>query len=121
MIGNRYWSTGINLKYTSYSNQWSATLKFFDSGFCQDESTEGKLYTRYYVDDPIQAIKTLIEDAGKLGIDFKHGKDGKIILMWGKAERTNKPKNWKCILEDIAKRSGTKSAYEGLEDLENVS
>lgn len=118
MIGNRYWSTGINLKYTPYSNQWCATLKFFDSGFCQDESTEGKLYTRYYIDDPVQAIKTLIEDAVKLGIEFNLS-DGKIILMWSKAERTNRPKDWKSILEDIAKKTGTKSAYQELEVIKN--
>lgn len=120
MIGKRYWSTGINLKYSSYSNQWCAILKFFDNGFCQDESTEGKLYTRYYVNNPVQAIKTLIEDASKLGIDFNCCDDEKIILMWNKAERTNKPKNWKNILEDIAEKSGTKSAYKELEELENV-
>ena len=112
MIGNRYWSTGIVLKYDGRGS-WSATAEFFDSGFCDDESTEGRLHTRYYV--PLEtAIDVVIADAAKLGIEFNKNTDGKSILMVrgdGEYEDCPLPENWKEVLEQQAVRIGWASAY----------
>lgn len=66
MIGTRYWSTGITVRYAyaGTSNRdghcvaeygWMASLNFLDDGFNSDDrdngqiSTEGTLRTRYFV------------------------------------------------------------------------
>ena len=85
MIGKRYWSTGISLRYSGdLTPAWSSALSFQDDGFALDDpatgqiSTEGELRTRY--DVPTGGIHqralrlvtdTLIHDAGALGIEFR--------------------------------------------------
>ena len=84
MVGDKFWSTGVILKWNQYSNQWAATIKFFDSGFCQDGSTEGEIHTRYYCDDINDAIRVVMEDAKKLGIVFNVPTDAvpRLYLCW---------------------------------------
>lgn len=69
MIGQRYWATGITIHEDS-GKRWSASLKFFDDGFCNQSSTEGELQLRYVVDDIFKGVDTLVEDARRLGIQF---------------------------------------------------
>ena len=73
MIG-RYWTTGIKVTWGGLPrNQWKASLKFFDGGFCQDASSEGTLTLRYYVDDIVAGIRTLKADAEQLDIKLLEG------------------------------------------------
>ncbi len=68
MIGERFVSTGITVRYGYAGSRWTATgtlerwgwqatCRFHDAGFCDDDpnagliSTEGKLHTRYFVGD----------------------------------------------------------------------
>ena len=70
MIGVRYWSTGITIKPDRWPNpeRWTASLSFLDDGFCQADSTEGKLCLRYFVDELEVGLDTLRQDAERLGI-----------------------------------------------------
>lgn len=102
MIGNGYWSTGISLKY-SEGHGWSAKCKFLDNGFCQDKSTEGKLYSRYF--GPLEVVIDNVKaDAEKLGIEFQEP------VIYGHADGESKkwplPPNWKTILKGQADRIG---------------
>lgn len=111
MIDNQYWSTGIILRYGyagSGKNGWVAYCDFLDGGFCQDESTQGKLTTRYYV--PLElAIDTLHEDATKLGIVFRAITDKAPMLYYendGDSKEYPPPDNWRAILREQAERIG---------------
>lgn len=113
MVGEKYWACGVVLKYSaSHWNAsdkcWAAALNFFDSGFCQDESTEGSLTTRYFVRIET-AIDTLIADAAKLGI-----KVDPFLYAYGDGEDGNwpMPQGWEQILIDQARRIGWTSRYE---------
>jgi hypothetical protein len=84
MIGRRYWSTGISLRYGGDRNPaWSGGLSFSDDGWGSDDpsagaiSTVGELSTRYFVatgGTHQRALRlvtdTLIHDAEALGIEF---------------------------------------------------
>jgi hypothetical protein len=69
MIGARYWSTGITIREDDRGT-FSASLEFLDNGFCQDDSSEGTLRLRYWVPDALLAVRTLKQDAERLGIDW---------------------------------------------------
>jgi hypothetical protein len=82
VIGKRYWSTGINLRYAAGRKPaWSGSLNFSDDGFASYEpgvSTVGELRTRYVVpaeEGHLPALRsvtrTLIDDADLLGIEFR--------------------------------------------------
>lgn len=82
MIGSRYWSVGIIVKYQASTDGWAATLELLDDGHAGDNqpgriSTEGELRTRYFVvgdentDALTLAIDTLKADAEKLGIRWE--------------------------------------------------
>jgi hypothetical protein len=73
MLGQRYWSTGITVRWQE-RNGWGAHLRFHDDGFMDNRSTEGSLHTRYFIggsDGLAKAIDLLREDAERLGIEFR--------------------------------------------------
>jgi hypothetical protein len=99
MIGKNFYATGIILKCYG-KDKWAAQIKFFDSGFCDDRSTEGELTTRYFIDIET-AIDVIREDAEKMGIKISP------VLMGygdGEDEKWPMPENWKDILQEQAKR-----------------
>lgn len=107
MIGSEYWSTGIKVSYLAYKNEWSATAEFFDDGFCQDESTQGRINSRYFAN-----IETVLDnvkcDAEKLGIIWKD----KNIYVEGDGEGdVELPSDWREIIQRQAERIGFKSSY----------
>lgn len=108
MIGDTYWTTGIKLKYDGRPDnggKWSANLDFYDDGFCDDESTEGTLHTRYYVEIET-AIDTLIADAKRLGIEIKKGIGDKPFLMLYQDGERYVPDSWRKVLQEQAERIG---------------
>ena len=111
MVGTKYKSRGIILKYYG-DDKWSATVEFIDSGFCDDLSTEGKLYTRYFV--PIEtAIDTIIIDAARLGIEFVDGDwGGRVLIAYhdGESEDWPMPDDWEEIFKSQADRIGWRVA-----------
>ena len=68
MIGTKYQSTGVTV--TPYGDKWSAEVSFHDEGFCNNDSTEGVVRTRYLIDGLSKAIDLVIKDAKRLGIQF---------------------------------------------------
>lgn len=113
MIGDKYWSTGISLKWDG-RDKWAAIADFFDSGFCDDESTEGQLRTRYYVNLDT-AIDTLIEDATRLGIDFRVSPGTKSSFLYCYHDDDKEwplPEGWREILNEQAKRIGWLTHFE---------
>lgn len=111
MIGDQYWSTGIVLRYGYAGGKrlaWVAYCEFLDDGLCQDEGTEGRLTTRYFV--PLElAIDTLHKDATKLGIVFKAIIDKAPMLYYendGDSKEFPPPDNWRAILREQAERIG---------------
>jgi hypothetical protein len=92
------------LKYLN--GKWSAEVEFLDGGWCDEESTEGKLYSRYFGD-----IETVIDnvkkDAEKLGIVWRY----KNIYMDGDGKNKNAPNNWREILKKQAERIGFNFPY----------
>ena len=115
MIGEQYWATGIILRPTTryfpiYGNkvQWAATVKFFDDGFCQDESTEGELKTRYFGDDLAKAIDTVRQDASKLNIRFERVGLPAFLSIEGDGESKDwsPPPGWRELLRAQAARIG---------------
>lgn len=115
MVGDKFWATGVKVKWNEYSNQWSAAVEFYDSGFCQDDSTEGEIHTRYYCDDINDAIRVVMEDAKKLGIVFNVLTDAVPRLYFagdGEWEENPPPQNWRHLIFETAERHGLKSAYD---------
>lgn len=104
MIGDRYWTTGITLKPND--GEWAATAEFCDNGFCDDESTEGRLKTRYYVPTMAQALDLLIGDLIKLGIKLGSADMPPMIYMQGDGEDpdVDYPDGWRELLAEQAKR-----------------
>jgi hypothetical protein len=118
MIGKRYWSTGISLRYSSdRTPAWSGALSFHDDGFASDDlatgqiSTEGELHTRYYV--PTGGVHqralrlvtdTLIHDADSLGIEFRDA----YLYAHGDGEDPGHPMphGWVELMEEQAERLG---------------
>lgn len=120
MIGPRYWSTGITVRYMTGSDgsqRWGALLQFFDNGFCDDGpagiSTEGSLGSRYFVRDgggfaALPAVlDTLIADAGRLGIVFgTHGKPMLYVKGDGESDTEEYHPQWRQLLREQAERLG---------------
>ncbi|SES03161.1 hypothetical protein [Streptomyces qinglanensis] len=127
----RYWSTGITVTWSARAHVingerqeihsgWMASLDFLDDGFLSDSpaegsiSTQGSLRTRYFVceekgvDALTGAIDSLIDDAKRLGIDFRIG-DGKAMLYYrGDGEDSNypAPEGWRQMLREQDDRIG---------------
>lgn len=107
MIGGGYWITGITLMPSG--GKWAAAAKFFDNGFCEDDSTEGELRTRYYVPDVAQALDLLIADLTRLGIRLRATCNvTPSIYMEGDGESVDVdyPQGWRQVLVKEAIRLG---------------
>lgn len=103
MIGEHYWSLGIVLRYHSSEVGWSAECDFFDDGFCQVESTEGFLCSRYY--GPIEiVIDNVKSGAEKLGIEWRH--PALFPYKSDEDKRWPMPPDWREILREQADRIG---------------
>lgn len=112
MIGEVYWTTGITLRYDG-QGRWEASLKFYDDGFCDDESTEGNLTTRYFISLET-AVDTLIADAAKLGIRLVRAIDSNPSLYAfgeGESEDWPMPDGWRELLAAQAERIGFHFPY----------
>jgi hypothetical protein len=118
MIGKRYWSTGIRLRYSGDRNPaWAGDLNFFDGGFGADDastghiSTVGDLRTRYWLathgmhQRALRAVTdNLIQDAETLGIEFRDP----YLYAAGDGEDLAHPlpEGWVELLEEQAGRLG---------------
>ncbi len=108
MVGDKYWTTGITVSHF-FGNRWQALVEFFDDGFCQDESTQGTLRTRYY-GDLAHAIDTVIADADRLGIQWK---DRRLYSIGdGEDYESPMPEGWKLLLKAQAERVGFEFPYQ---------
>ena len=112
MIGNSYWSTGIIIEYDPYRDLWHATAEFYDDGFCQDESTEGEIHSRYWTELET-AIDNVKADTEKLGIEWQP--TGQIL---SRQDGEGMPANWKKILKAQADRINFNFPYQ-MEDIDN--
>jgi len=111
MIGH-YWSTGITVRWEKhpYTGEIKVCpyLEFYDDGWCDDASTQGKLTIRYWVPALTAALATLMADAQRLGIIFNY----KDTVPWlyvegdGKSPDVYLPANWKKELQFQARRLG---------------
>jgi len=115
MIGDKYWATGISLKYGyagSGRNGWVATINFLDSGFCEDKATEGRLHTRYFVDLET-AIDTVLADADHLGIEVRGIRETPNLYVQGDGEDQSieLPSNWRELLQEQSDRLGWRCLY----------
>lgn len=116
MVGDHYWTTSIVLKWNECDG-WAAAVEFFDDGFCNYLSTEGKLHTRYF-GFLEQSIDVVLADAKRLGIEFKNNIAGKPFLLYdgdGENKDYPPPPNWKVILREQAQRIGFTSYLEDSE------
>jgi hypothetical protein len=106
MIGTEFWSTGVKVSYLPHRNEWSATVEFFDDGFCEDESTQGRIGSRYFA--PLETVlDNVIRDAEKLGIVWRD----KNIFVDGDGEGVTLPRDWREIIQRQADRIGFRSSY----------
>lgn len=131
VIGNGYWSTGIVVRY-GYSGQdlygWGAEVKFYDNGFCDDDtdaglvSTEGTLHTRYLVregngpdaDALAAAVDAVKQDAERLGIRFRtDGASPATVYYQGDGEHKDypPPPGWREMVNAQARRLGWEPFY----------
>ena len=104
MIGNHYWTTGIEVRHDG--RLWMVNLKFYDSGFCQNDATEGELHVRYRIEDVAQAVRVLKADADRLGIAFKITDEIRANLYACETEDCPLPANWRDILQPVADEVG---------------
>ena len=112
MIGDKYWSTGITLKWWDHDEKpWTATLSFYDDGFCDGRSTEGTLHLRYFVATAAEAIDLLKADAERLGITWSSVGNCPQLYLKGDGEDPEwpPPPNWQEHLAAEAKRIGWSS------------
>jgi hypothetical protein len=127
-----WWSTGITIRYLpdaierhgrSYDG-WSATAKFYDSGFVSDDtdtgsiSTQGELGTRYFirdgetVDGLTAAIDVILADAKKIDIQWGQGCPPTLYYEGdGEDPEWPPPPNWKRIIRDQCTRLGWDCLY----------
>lgn len=76
MTGTNYWATGIAVECID-GDYWRAYLDFYDGGFRDGDSTEGRLKARYntLTADLKRVVGVLKADAEKIGIEFKAVKE----------------------------------------------
>ena len=113
MIGTRYWSTGIIVARHD-ANRWSAEVKFFDDGFCDNGSSEGVLRARYL--GPLSHVVDLVKaDAERLGIRWGATPDLQPSIYYdGDGERSDlppPPPNWCALVNAEAARLGWRQCY----------
>lgn len=117
MIGDGYWASGIVVKYREHSDDWSASVDFLDDGFCQDDSTEGRLHTRYFIGGSealTRAIDVVKADAERLGIRFGvlDGETGRIYAHQdGEDPEYPMPDGWRELLAWQSERIGWTPTY----------
>lgn len=126
MIGDRYWATGIVVRYSDrHGGQWAASVNYLDNGFCDDDadrgviSTEGTLHTRYFVGngERIDALTAVIDavkaDAERLGIEFRSATDGPNVFYQGDGEHDDwpPPDGWREMVDAQAIRIGWSAFY----------
>lgn len=125
MIGPRYWTAGITVRYHAGGGAWTAELEFWDDGNATHPArggipTEGELRTRYRVShqDGIEAaltatIDTLKADAERLGIQFGTTGVGPTIYAYGDGEVPHEPMpaDWRRLINAQAERLGWEPAY----------
>ena len=72
MIGDYYWTTGIRIyqQYPGTDNSWLAKINFEDDSHAQIGGSKGSLSTKYQT-SLMDSIKTIRDDAQKLGIQIK--------------------------------------------------
>jgi hypothetical protein len=126
---NGYWSTGITVTYNE--GRWSASVKFFDNGFTDDNpdtgqiSTEGTLHTGYFIADGEQvdgltaAIDTVKRDAERLGIIWRQDGTMPTVYMKGDGEDPEwpAPDGWRELVDAHAERLGWMPCYRTLSAL----
>lgn len=113
MVGTEYWYTGITVKHSG--GKWCASLDFYDSDFCDDDSTEGRLTTRYFIDGLSRAIDILLADAARLGLVPSHTMpDCPTIYVPGDgegAESAALPPDWRAQVRAECERRGWRCVY----------
>lgn len=113
MIGEGYWTTGITV--WKVGGKWCIELTFLDNGFCDQDSTEGKLQCRYQVDDLGRGLDVLKADAERLGISFRDVGGYPPAIYYkgdGEWEGYEPPEGWRQILLVENMRLGWRSLYE---------
>lgn len=123
MIGNKYWSNGITVRYSD--GRWSASVDYYDNGFANDSaddarvSTEGRVHTRYYLRDGktadalTVAVDAVKADAERLGITWNTPGVGPFVYMLGDGENDGRevPENWRELVDRQARRLGWEPLY----------
>lgn len=104
MVGKEYWSVGITLKPLRDSGSWlwSASCDFFDDGHCRDDSTQGKIHSRYFGQIEI-VIDNVKRDVEKLGIIW----NSPMLYIEG----DDYPHDWREIIKHQAERIGFRCSY----------
>jgi hypothetical protein len=83
VIGRSYWYTGIEAKRSGvHDGKWTAKIAFFDDGFANQHSTEGVLSTRYPCDSLSIAVWLILEDAARLGLQFRNVMTTTMPTLW---------------------------------------
>jgi hypothetical protein len=108
VIGDRYWSTGITILDVG-QGFCRAHLDFYDHGFGQSEASQGTLSTRYASRHLAARLDLLIEDAARLGIEFRHPS-----IFWpgdGEDRLNPLPEYWRNEIRKQCERLGWRCAY----------
>lgn len=114
MIGSRYWSTGIMVRWYADGDQWFLSLDFKDDGFCDQASSEGTLKLRYLVDDLQVGIDTLKAEAERFGIAWATSVPScPTVYMDGDGESPDRdyPEDWRAVVNAQAGRIGWFPCY----------
>lgn len=105
MIGDYYFTTGILIyqQYPGTDSSWIAKVEFEDLGHAQLGSMKGSLSTKYRT-NLLDSVKTVYNDARKLGIEIKWLPGAKPHL-YVKHLEVNTPEVWQEI-EAVASELG---------------
>lgn len=117
MVG-RLWTTGIMLKWGygggSVGYGWWAQIDILDDGFCDDGSVRGQMTTSYASSDIDFQLKTIIELARHMNVEFRE-LDGRKPSLYikgdGEDENHPPPDGWKKTLKDAAEKIEFQSVY----------
>lgn len=108
MVGQKYYSPGITIKYHGVPNRWSAEVTFSDSGHANPKSTQGAVRNSYVI-DLRSAIDVVKADAENLGIVWTEP----CLFMHDDGRSTDfpPPENWQKIMMSEAARIGFRNIY----------
>ena len=97
MIGDYYFTTGILIyqRYPGTDSSWIAKVEFEDLGHAQLGSMKGSLSTKYQT-NLLDSVKTVYDDAQKLGIEIKW-LPGEKPHLYVKHLELNTPEVWQEI------------------------